>query len=179
MNSTQRREQILKILKSSEKAVSGKELATLLNVSRQAIVQDIALLRANGEDIYSTNLGYVCPKADKASRVFKVCHTDEQVVDELRLIVDCGGVISDVFVYHKVYGIIRADLDIRSRVDIDNFIEELESGRSSLLKNITSDFHYHTVYAQSEGALDVIQKKLDENGFLAKLMEYEPVDFWQ
>ena len=179
MNSEQRREKILTILEESERAVSGKELAAMLNVSRQAIVQDIALLRANGEDIFSTNLGYVCPKQTRSSRVFKTCHSDERVVEELQLIVDCGGTVEDVFVYHKVYGVIKADLHIRSRVDIEKFIEELESGRSSLLKNITSDYHYHTVYAESEAALDVIQEKLQDNDFLAALTDYEPVNFWE
>ena len=179
MNSAQRREKILEILKSSDGAVSGKELAAILNVSRQVIVQDIALLRANGENIFSTNLGYVCPVQSQASRVFKTCHSDEQVTDELRLIVDCGGTVKDVFVYHKVYGILKADMNIRSRVDIERFLEELRSGRSSLLKNITSDYHYHTVTAESEDVLDIIQERLEKNGFLAQLKDYEPVNFWQ
>lgn len=180
MNSTQRREQILKILKNSDRPVSGKELACALNVSRQVIVQDIALLRADKEDIFSTNLGYVCPsKNSSASRVFKTYHTDERVVEELQLIVDCGGTVEDVFVYHKVYGIIRAQLNIRSRVDIENFMAELASGRSSLLKNITSNYHYHTVHAENEETLDMIQQRLYENGLLAKLTDYEPVNFRQ
>lgn len=179
MNSAQRRDKILEILGNSEGAVSGKELAAILNVSRQVIVQDIALLRANGENIFSTNLGYVCPRQNQASRVFKTCHSDEQVADELCLIVDCGGTVKDVFVYHKVYGILKADMNIRSRVDIERFLEELRSGRSSLLKNITSDYHYHTVTAESEEALDMIQERLEKSGFLAKLTDYEPVNFWR
>ena len=39
-------------------------------------------------------------------------HTDDQVGEELSLIVDNGGVVKDVFVYHKVYGVIRADMNI-------------------------------------------------------------------
>ena len=84
MKSAERREQILEILSGSSKAVSGKELAARLGVSRQVIVQDIALLRANGENIYSTNLGYLCPVQRSVSRVFKTCHTDEQVAEELQ-----------------------------------------------------------------------------------------------
>ena len=177
MNSAERREQILKILSGSSKAVSGKDLAAQLGVSRQVIVQDIALLRANGENIFSTNLGYLCPAQHSISRVFKTCHSDEDVVDELQLIVDCGAVVQDVFVYHKVYGVIRADLNIRSRADIENFVAELSSGRSSLLKNITSNYHYHTVLADSESVLDAVQEKLSQHGYLADLTEYEPVNF--
>ena len=177
MNSTERREKLLAILSESDRAVSGKELAGLLNVSRQVIVQDIALLRANGEDIYATNQGYLKPRLSQAFRVFKTYHTDEQVVEEMQLIVDCGGIVKDVFVYHKVYGVIRADLNIRSRADIEHFMEELRTGRSSLLKNITANYHYHTVLAESEAALDMIQEKLGSHGFLASLTDYEPVEF--
>lgn len=177
MNSAQRRNRIIQILEKSDEPVSGKSLASMLGVSRQAIVQDIALLRANGEDIFSTHLGYVRLEKSRASRVFKTCHTDEQSTRELQLIVDCGGFVKDVFVYHKVYGVIRADLNIRSRMDIERFVDELKSGRSSLLKNITSDYHYHTVLAENEAVLDVIHKKLEEEGFLAPLTEYEPVNF--
>lgn len=177
MNSSERRENILKILNESGKPVSGKELAAILNVSRQVIVQDIALLRANGEEILSTNVGYLHPQRRMKSRVFKTTHSDERSADEMRLIVDCGGVVEDVFVYHKVYGVIRADLHIRSRADIDVFMEDIAAGKSSLLKNITAGYHYHTVTADSEQILDLIQERLDQNGFLAQLTDYEPVTF--
>ena len=45
MNGEQRREKIIDILNSSSKPVSGVALASMLNVSRQVIVQDIALIR--------------------------------------------------------------------------------------------------------------------------------------
>ena len=182
MKSADRRDEIIKILKGSSKAVSGKELASQLNVSRQVIVQDIALLRANGEYILSTNLGYVLPGQEtikKASRVFKVCHTDSQARDELEIIVDYGGIVDDVFVYHKVYGVIKTKMEIRSHDDIDRYMAGLNSGTSTLLKNITSNYHYHTVLAANEKILDVIQEKLQEAGFLAQLLDYEPVNFWE
>ena len=40
-----RRSQIIKILKDSKSPVSGTKLAKVLKVSRQVIVQDMALLR--------------------------------------------------------------------------------------------------------------------------------------
>lgn len=179
MSGNDRREEILRILSEGKSAVSGKELASRLDVSRQVIVQDIALLRANGEDIVSTNLGYMIPGTRYVSRVFKVQHTDEEVEKELSLIVDYGGIIQDVFVYHKVYGILRAEMNIYSRLDVKNFIGDLTSGKSSLLKNITSDYHYHTVMAKNEQTLDLIQESLQEQGYLAKLRDYEPIDFWR
>ena len=104
---------------------------------------------------------------------------DEQVEEELSLIVDYGGVVEDVFIYHKVYGIVRADLQIRCRKDIEAFLQDLATGKSGLLKNVTSNYHYHTVSAPTEKLLDLIQQQLMEKGFLAKLQDYEPVNFWE
>lgn len=49
-----RRSQIIKILKDSKSPVSGTKLAKVLKVSRQVIVQDMALLRAQRMQILST-----------------------------------------------------------------------------------------------------------------------------
>ena len=49
MNGTERRKCILQILSASDKPVSGVSMAKQLQVSRQIIVQDIALLRANAD----------------------------------------------------------------------------------------------------------------------------------
>lgn len=54
----------------------------------------------------------------------------------------------------------------------------MATGSSSLLKNVTGGYHYHTIEAESEEILDDIQNELAEKGFLAKLQDYEPVDFW-
>ena len=178
MKGEARRKQLLNILSSSNNPVSGGTLAKELNVSRQIIVQDISLLRANGATIFSTNKGYLLQEDRKYSRVFKVYHTDDQVEEELSTIVDAGGQIRDVFVYHKVYGVLKADMGIKSRRDIRAYMEEISTGKSSLLKNVTSGYHYHTIDAESEEILDAIQEELQQKGFLAKLQDYEPVDFW-
>ena len=170
MKGEERRKQLLNILSSSNNPISGGTLSKALNVSRQIIVQDISLLRANGATIFSTNKGYLLQEDRKYSRVFKVYHTDDQVEEELSTIVDAGGQIRDVFVYHKVYGVLKADMGIKSRRDI--------RAKSSLLKNVTSGYHYHTIDAESEEILDAIQEELQQKGFLAKLQDYEPVDFW-
>ena len=178
MKGEERRNKLLDILSSSNNPMSGGTLAKELNVSRQIIVQDISLLRANGATIFSTNKGYLLQEEKKYSRVFKVYHSDDQVEEELSTIVDAGGQIRDVFVYHKVYGILKADMGIKSRRDIRSYMEEISSGKSSLLKNVTSGYHYHTIDAESEEILDAIQAELQQKGFLAKLQDYEPVDFW-
>ncbi len=178
MGGQERREQILKILKNSDKPVAGTELAKQLQVSRQVIVQDMALIRANGVEILSTNRGYVIDEERTASRVFKVIHTDGQVEEELNLFVDLGGKVEDVFVFHKVYGVIKASMNIKSRRDVKNYMEGISTGKSTNLKNLTSDYHYHTITADDEQTLDMIQEELRQRGFLAKLQDYEPVDFW-
>lgn len=178
LNGQERREQILKILKNSTEPVSGVELAKRLQVSRQIIVQDMALIRANGIDVMSTNRGYIFHEAKEVSRVFKVMHTDEQVEEELNLFVDLGGKVEDVFVYHKVYGVIKVSMNIKSRRDVRRYMEEISSGKSTNLKNLTSNYHYHTITAEDEQTLDLIQDELQQKGFLAKLQDYEPVDFW-
>ena len=179
MNGEQRREQIIEIIKNSNAPVSGTALAKQVNVSRQVIVQDIALIRANGVNIFSTNRGYVIQESKQISRVFKVVHTDEEVEEELNIFVDLGGYVKDVFVYHKVYNVIKADMNLKSRADVRKYLSELASGKSSLLKNVTSGYHYHTILADNEETLDMIQAELLAKGFLAKLQDYEPVDFWK
>lgn len=178
LSGQERRKEIVKILKNSANAVSGTELAKLLCVSRQVIVQDMALIRANGLDIISTHYGYVLRDDKTASRVFKVFHTDEQVEEELNLFVDLGGKVDDVFVYHKVYDVIKAPMNIKSRMDVKKYMANISSGKSTQLKNLTSNYHYHTITAENTEILDIIQQELANKGFLAKLQDYEPVDFW-
>ena len=161
----------------SKVPVAGADLAKQLDVSRQVVVQDIALLRANGVLITSTNRGYVLREHRNISRIFKVIHTDEQVEEELNLYVDLGAKVEDVFVYHKVYGVIRVEMNIRSRRDVRKYMEDISSGKSTNLMKLTSNYHYHKIVAEDEQTLDLIQQELQEKGFLAQLQEYEPVDF--
>ena len=57
MSGEKRRENLLKILQESDKPVSGTKLAEKFQVSRQVVVQDIALLRTSNHDILSTHKG--------------------------------------------------------------------------------------------------------------------------
>ena len=168
MTGSDRRQEILKNIKESDRPVSGSKLAKDYDVSRQVIVQDIALLRASGYDIISTNRGYVLEGQTCAERVFKVRHTDEQLETELCTIVDFGGQVKNVMVNHKVYGHIEAELGITSRRKVKEFLADIESGKSTPLKNITSDYHYHTVTADSEETLRMIEEELRKLGFLVE-----------
>ena len=154
MTGTERRNQIIERIRKNDVPVSGTMLAKEFEVSRQVIVQDIALIRAAGYDIISTHRGYLLNEPISVSRVFKVQHTDEQTEEELYSIVDLGGTVANVMV------------NINSRKKAKDFIDDIKSGKSSPLKNITSNYHYHKVVADSEETLDMIEEALQEKGFL-------------
>lgn len=166
MTGTERRDKIIEKIRFSEAPVSGGALAEMCQVSRQVIVQDIALIRAAGYDILSTHRGYVLNAPHSVNRTFKVRHTDEQMEEELCSIVDLGGYVVNVMVNHRVYGRMKAELGIRSRRNVMEFLEDIQNGKSSPLKNITSDYHYHMVEADSEKTLDMVEEMLRDKGFL-------------
>lgn len=176
MTGSERREAIVSRIENSEAPVSGTALAASFGVSRQVIVQDIALIRAAGYDIISTNRGYILSEDTAVSRTFKVRHTDSQLEEELNAIVDLGGCVKNVMVNHKVYGRMEAELNITSRRKVKEFLEEIRNGKSSPLKNITSGYHYHVVEADSEETLDLIEDMLREKGFLVEQMEKLPMN---
>ena len=125
-----RRMNILEILNNRTTPVSGTELAGKLGVSRQVIVQDIALLRADNKEIMSTYKGYILHSPDKDSReymrVLRVNHGTEDTLDELQTIVDYGGRVLDVSVEHGLYGHITVDLIINNRLDASEFVAQME-----------------------------------------------------
>ena len=88
-----RREQLLQMLRDSTAPISGSALARSLGVSRQVIVQDIALLRAVNKDILATTKGYVLysQQTEACHRIYCVNHSDDAIADELNTIVDNGG----------------------------------------------------------------------------------------
>ena len=167
MKAEERRKEIAGFLMSEEKPVSGGILSERFGVSRQIIVQDISVLKASGYDILSTHLGYVIQTTPLAERVFKLHHTTEQTEDELSLIVENGGTVVDVFVWHKAYGKIEAPLNIFSPLQVKQFIESVRCGKSTELMNITGGYHYHTVRAENDEILDRIDTALQSRGYIA------------
>ena len=187
MTGEERRNGLLNTIREADAPISGAALAKKYQVSRQVIVQDMALLRAAHHEVYATPKGYISlhgqnnsttqprdipqehqnVKGSAYCRKFKVSHTDEQIEDELNTIVDMGGKVIDVIIKHEVYGTIRADLPIQCRRHVQEFVEEIRSGKSKPLKNLTSGgVHYHNVEADSEETLDVIEQELKKKGYL-------------
>ena len=85
-----------------ENRATVRAAAKKFGVSRQVIVQDIALIRAAGYEIISTNRGYILNQPKTVCRIFKVQHTDEQLEEELNTIVDLGGCVDNVMIHHRV-----------------------------------------------------------------------------
>ena len=116
MKVAERRQAIVKLLLSAGEPISGSDLAKQFSISRQIIVQDITVLKGMGYEILSTSRGYIMQKSPFAEKVFKVKHTTEETEDELSCIVALGGIVVDVFVWHKVYGRIEAALNERNYI---------------------------------------------------------------
>ena len=170
MTGSQRREKLVQLLKTSDSPLSGTALAKQLQVSRQVIVQDIALMRAENHAIVSTNKGYLYRSAAAENtwpkRVFFVRHSTEQVLEEFLTVIELGGRILDVSVEHELYGPIRADLLIENRADAEDFVSRLAACRDNPLKVLTDDCHFHTVTAPSEKLLDLMEAELRAKGYL-------------
>ena len=166
MTGVQRRKKILEMLGQSSTPLSGGALGRAVGVSRQVVVQDIALLRTEGHPVLATARGYVLEVPHQTERLFKMCHTTEQTREELNTIVDLGGHILDVVVAHEIYGQITCDLIINSRQDAKSFVEQCEKSHAKGLSTLTDGVHYHTIEAETEDVLDRIEQTLSEKGYL-------------
>ena len=172
MDGQARRKKLIDIIRSSEVPVSGTTLAKELEVSRQVVVTDIALIRANGVEITSTNRGYVIASENKCKRIIKSHHTDEEILDELFAIVDNGGCAENIIINHRFYNRLEAPLNVNSRRQAKEFMEAILSGKSKSLSSATSGYHYHVISAESEEVLDDIEEELKAKGF------WLPLDDW-
>ena len=172
MTGNQRRNGILQMIREQGAPLSGTALAKAFGVSRQVIVQDIALIRAENHPIVSTNKGYIYRTAanenHQPKRVFCLRHTTEQVLDELMTVLELGGRILDVAVEHELYGQIRVDLLIENPAEAEEFTKRLALCRDNPLKVLTDDCHYHTVSAPSEKLLDLMEQELRAKGYLVE-----------
>ncbi|GAA0711945.1 transcription repressor NadR [Paraclostridium ghonii] len=169
MSGSERREKIVKILKSLIKPVSGSYLSKVLDVSRQVIVSDVALIRASGIDIISTPKGYVLNEEECESHLIKTIackHSKECIEDELNSIVDEGATVMNVIVEHSVYGQLTGNLHLSSRRDIRGFIKKLEEDTVNPLSQLTDGVHLHTIKCDKEEALENVMRSLKEKGYL-------------
>ena len=144
-------------------------MAERLKVSRQIIVGDIAVLRAQGNDILSTPRGYIIDSNVQESGI--VCklacmHGPELTRDEIYAIVDNGGRLIDVIVEHPIYGQLSGQLNIYSRYDADLFLNKVASDNISLLSNLTDGVHLHTISCKDNETVNRVKNALRDMGVL-------------
>jgi uncharacterized protein len=166
----ERRRQILAWMGGHSAPIRGSELARHFRVSRQCLVQDVAILRAGGEKIIATPRGYQIPKPqEQAYRVVLACrHKPEQTEQELQTLVDFGVRVLDVIVEHPLYGELRGSLMLESRADVQDFLEQLRASKATLLSTLTDGVHLHTVEASKPEAIARAKAELRKQGILLK-----------
>ncbi|MFP4481781.1 MAG: transcription repressor NadR [Thermovirgaceae bacterium] len=167
MERFERLKKLVKLLETADGPKSGSELAEAFFVSRQAVVQDIALLRKQGVPIAATPQGYVLQEGpERFRRIFAVRHEPGDIAEELGSIVNAGGHVLDVIVDHPIYGEIRGNIHVKTREDVTRFVNLLNSTGQSPLLSLSRGFHLHTVEADNENVLDDVERILEEKGFL-------------
>lgn len=167
----ERRYELLTLLKTAGKAITGTDLAKHANVSRQVIVNDMNLLKARNEPIISTSQGYLYMPLEKAAYIERkiVCsHSAEQALDEMYTIVDCGVTIQNVIVDHAIYGEITASIMVSNRPEVEAFVKRIEDANASYLSALTDGTHMHIISASSEGLLDLAEERLRKKGYLVE-----------
>jgi transcriptional regulator of NAD metabolism len=168
-SSGSRRGKILDVLRSSSEPVAGTALARELGVSRQAIVQDVAILRASGVPMVATVRGYLLAPAAgvHANRlVVAIRHAAEQAQDELQAIVDVRVRVVDVVVDHPVYGEVRGPLLLDSPADVRAWAKATAETRAHLLSELTDGVHIHTLESSDPDRLRRAAAALAEHGYL-------------
>lgn len=167
MDSEARREHIIEELRRAVKPITGTALARECDVSRQIIVGDVAILRAQGIPVISTPRGYqLVQTARGIQRVFVCCHGWDKTEAELLAIVDNGGVVRNVCVEHEVYGTLEAALNLHSRRDVVQYMKHMKNAHAELLSRISGGIHTHLVEAASEDEMSAIAAALRELGVL-------------
>jgi transcriptional regulator of NAD metabolism len=166
----ERRSLILQLLKDSTTPLTGSDLASRTNVSRQVIVGDITLLRAKNEPIIATSQGYIYLRQGTGIPAYErriACrHFPEETEKELNIIVDHGVTVKDVKIEHAVYGDLTASIMVSNRQDVKQFMDKIRSTQAALLSELTEGIHLHTISASSEAALDHAVSALRKEGFL-------------
>ena len=168
MTAGERREAILRELEQAQGPVSASALAKRVHVSRQAVVGDVAMLRALNSPIAATPRGYVLMRGEKDAQTYTIAcrHGRDRLAEELYAVVDNGGALLDVIVDHAVYGQLSGRLHIFSRYDADEFLRKLSSNEASPLSSLTDGIHLHTLSCPSPECFARICAVLREKGLL-------------
>jgi transcriptional regulator of NAD metabolism len=171
----ERRTLLLTLLKESDVPLTGSELAAKTNVSRQAIVGDITLLKAKNEPIIATSQGYLYIKTGMPTTQFErtiaSCHTPDQTEEELNILVDHGVTVKDVKIEHPVYGDLTASILVSNRKEVQQFMKKVKETNASYLSELTNGIHLHTISAPTEKALQEAEEALRRAHFLVESID--------
>lgn len=166
--SPERRTALRRLLEANGQPIPGDALAERFGVSRQAIVHDVALLRAEGAPIVATVRGYLLtPAAGRPGHraVVAVRHRPEEADAELTALVDQGVRVVDVVVEHPVYGELRGELHLASRSDVEAWAEATRRAGAHLLSELTEGVHLHTLEADDPARLERAKSALGRLGY--------------
>lgn len=166
MTATERRCAIFQELSHTKTPLSATALARRFSVTRQVVVGDIALLRAEGRNITATARGYVIPSLGGVIHQIACSHSAEGTRDELNAMVDCGCTVLDVIVEHPVYGQLTAPLELSSRYDVEQFVARMQESEAMPLSMLTEGIHLHTVSCPSEAVFAHLMGVLGQMGVL-------------
>ena len=168
MNAAERRQALYALLLAENSPISASTLASHFSVSRQVIVNDIAILRAGGLSIIATPRGYLIQQEDSGIIHHIVCRHENpsDMAEELNTIVDCGCSVLNVIVDHPIYGQLTGELCISSRFDVELFIARVKSADALPLSHLTEGVHTHTLSCPSEASFARVEQLLREKGFL-------------
>jgi transcriptional regulator of NAD metabolism len=140
-----------------------------MNVSRQIIVGDVALLRAGGSAIIATARGYMMNAPAPSGRfVGKIAcrHNLNDTERELLAMVDMGAEVVDVVVTHHLYGDMTGRLNLVTRGDVYEFMNKVKNGGERLLSELTNGVHLHTLACRDKAAFDAVAARLKDMGLL-------------
>ena len=166
MTAPQRRSAIYQQLTHADAPISATALAQQFSVTRQVVVGDIALLRAEGHSITATSRGYIIPAETGLIRTIACVHSAQDTRQELFAMVDCGCTVVDVIVEHPVYGQLTAPLHLSSRLDVDQFRKRMDG--AAPLSQLTDGIHLHTLSCPDQASYEHLKARLRQLGFLAE-----------
>lgn len=160
MEGNNRRQRIIQLLNDTT-PISATYFAKMFGVSRQVIVGDIALLRAQGTPVIATSRGYIINSTTKNTYIIPVAHEHDRTREELELLVSMGAKVINVIVEHPIYGELQGNLNIENKQDIEIFM----SNESKPLSILTGGIHLHTIVCDNDLHFNSIKDALVSSGF--------------
>lgn len=169
LSTKERRQAVKQELIKSSAPIKGVELAKMFGVSRQVIVQDMAILKAEGFQVIATPNGYISISSDNSGIIKRIAvkHKLDSLKKELEIFLNNDAKVIDVSVEHPIYGEIKGNLNIGTISEMERFLSNINEKTVEPLSNLTDGIHVHTIEVRREEDYENIMKKLREENLLA------------